>query len=191
MDKTIRVPVSALRISFLIVLSALVAVVFAWSSRPQEAQAVPARIAVIDVTKVLTQSNAGKAAYARLKTLQDQKMAQATQMDNDAQALEKDIQAKKLTLSEDQLTKMQQQLADKRISMQRFAQDADREIGEAKDKALADLNTKIMPVVDAMGKEMGLAAVFNKYESGLIYASDAIDITNTVVARFNTSSPTE
>ena len=44
---------------------------------------------------------------------------------------------------------------------------------------------KIMPVVDQIGKEMGLAAIFNKFESGLIYASDAIDITDVVIKRFN------
>lgn len=32
---------------------------------------------------------------------------------------------------------------------------------------------------------MNVAAVFNKFESGLIYASDRIDITNDVIRRFN------
>jgi hypothetical protein len=32
---------------------------------------------------------------------------------------------------------------------------------------------------------MGLAAIFNKFESGLVYASDAIDITDSVIKRFN------
>ncbi len=50
---------------------------------------------------------------------------------------------------------------------------------------MAELNQKIMPVVDQIGKEMGLAAIFNKFESGLIYASEAIDITDVVIKRFN------
>ena len=36
---------------------------------------------------------------------------------------------------------------------------------------------------------MGLAAIFNKFESGLVYASDAIDITDTVIKRFNDAAP--
>jgi Skp family chaperone for outer membrane proteins len=80
---------------------------------------------------------------------------------------------------------MTKQLSDKKIAMQRFAQDADRELGEARDRVMAELNQKIMPVVDQIGKEMGLAAIFNKFESGLIYASDAIDITDVVIKRFN------
>jgi outer membrane protein len=149
----------------------------------------PQRVAVIDVNKVLQSSAAGKAAYARLKTLQDEKMARAQKMDEEIRTLDNDINTKKLSLSEEKLAEMQKQLSDKKISMQRYAQDADREVGEARDRALQELNNKIMPVVDQIGKEMGLAAIFNKYESGLIYASDAIDITDVVVKRFDTANP--
>ena len=149
----------------------------------------PMRVAVIDVNKVLSSSAAGKAASARLKQLQDQKMAQAQKLDDEIRTLDNDINTKKLSLSEEKLADMTKQLSDKKIAMQRFAQDADRELGEARDRAMAELNTKIMPVVDKIGKEMGLAAIFNKFESGLIYASDAIDITDRVIKEFNEGAP--
>ena len=156
---------------------------------PMFAQSTPARIAVIDVNKVLTQSTAGKAAYEKLKKMQDDRVEKARQMDEELRKLDADISTKRLSLSEDKLTDLQKQLADKRIAMQRYAQDADREIGEARDKELQVLEVKIKPVIDAIGKEMGLAAIFNKFESGLVYASDAIDITDSVVKRFNETNP--
>ena len=145
----------------------------------------PARVAVIDVNKVLSTSAAGKAAAAKLKQVQDDKMARAQKMDEEIRALDNEINTKKISLSEEKLADMTKQLSEKKIAMQRFAQDADRELGEARDRVMQDLNQKIMPVVDQIGKEMGLAAIFNKFESGLIYASDAIDITDAVVKRFN------
>ena len=145
----------------------------------------PARVAVIDVNKVLSSSTAGKVAAATLKQLQEDKMARAQKLDEEIKTLDNDINTKKISLSEEKLTDMAKQLSDKKIAMQRFAQDADRELGEARDRVMADLNQKIMPVVDQIGKEMGLAAIFNKFESGLIYASDAIDITDVVIKRFN------
>src|ERR1043165_135149 len=149
-----------------------------------------ARVAVIDVNKVLSTSAAGKAAAARLKQLQEAKLAQGQKMDDEIKALDNEINTKKISLSEEKLADMQKQLSDKKIAMQRFAQDADRELQEARDRVMADLNTKIMPVVDKIGKEMGLAAIFNKFESGLIYASDAIDITDTVIKEFNSAPGT-
>ena len=167
----------------------LVAVAAAALAAPMFAQTPPARVAVIDVQKVLTQSTAGKAAYEKLKKMQDDKMAQAKSMEDELRKLDGEISTKRLSLSEDKLTDMQKQLADKRISMQRYAQDAEREIGEARDRELMALENRIKPVIDALGKEMGLAAIFNKFESGLVYASDAIDITETVIQRFNSAQP--
>ena len=152
---------------------------------PALAQNTPARVAVIDVQKVLTQSASGKAAYEKLKKMQDDRIEKAKQMDEEARKLDAEINTKRLSLSEDKLADLQKQLADKRINMQRYAQDADREIGEARDRELQALEAKIKPVIDGIGKEMGLAAIFNKFESGLVYASDAIDITDTVIKRFN------
>ena len=151
----------------------------------------PARFAVIDVQKVLNTSTAGKAAQDRLKKLNDDKMVRAQKMQDDFNTLNNELNTKKLSLSEDKLADMQKQLAEKQVALQRFGQDADREMGEARDKALLELENKIKPVIDALGKEMGLAAIFNKFESGLVYASDAIDVTDTVVKRFNDATAAE
>ncbi|HEX8171778.1 MAG TPA: OmpH family outer membrane protein [Thermoanaerobaculia bacterium] len=152
---------------------------------PAVAQNTPQRVAIIDVQKVLTQSVAGRAAYDKLKKMQEDRLAKAKSMEDELRQLDSDINTKKLSLSEDKLAEMQKQLADRRIAAQRFGQDAEREIGEARDRELAALEAKIKPVIDSLGKEMGIAAIFNKFESGLVYASDAIDITDTVVKRFN------
>jgi outer membrane protein len=161
-------------------LAALAAPLFAQTT-------VPARLAVIDVQRVLTTSTAGKAAYERLKKLQDDRVAKMQKMDDEVKGMANELNTKKLSLSDEKQAEMAKQIADKQTTMQRFAQDADKEVTDARDKALEELNKKIVPVVDVIGKEMGLAAIFNKFESGLIYASDAIDITDTVIKRFNES----
>ena len=163
----------------------LVTIAVAALAAPMFAQNAPARVAVVDVQKVLTQSTPGKAAYEKLKKMQDDRISKAKAMDEEARKLEADLSTKRISLAEDKLAEMTKQLADKKIAMQRFAQDADREIGEARDRELQALQTKIEPVIDAIGKEMGLALIFNKFESGLVYASDAVEITDTVIKRFN------
>jgi outer membrane protein len=156
---------------------------------PMFAQTAPSRVAVIDVQKVLAQSALGKTAFEKLKKLQEERIEKAKAMDEDLRKMDADLNQKKLSLSEDKVTEMQKQIADKKIAMQRYAQDADREVGEARDRELMALENRIKPVIDTLGKEMGLAAIFNKFESGLIYASEAIDITDTVVKRFNEANP--
>jgi len=164
----------------------LISVAMAALALPTFAQnAAPARLAVIDVQRVLNTSIAGKAAQDRLKKLQDDKMAKASKMQDELKALDTEINTKKLSLSEDKLADLQKQLSDKQVALQRYGQDADKELGDARDRELLGLENKIKPVIDQIGKEMGLAVIFNKFESGLVYASDAIDITDTVIKRFN------
>ncbi|HEX6641742.1 MAG TPA: OmpH family outer membrane protein [Thermoanaerobaculia bacterium] len=166
----------------------IVTIAMAALAAPMFAQNAPGRVAVVDVQKVLTQSVAGKAAYEKLKKMQDERVSKAKQMDEEMKKLESDLTTKRISLAEDKLVEMQKQLADKKINMQRFAQDADREIGEARDRELQALQVKIEPVIDAIGKEMGLALIFNKFESGLVYASEAVEITDTVIQRFNAAA---
>lgn len=168
----------------------LISVAVTALAAPMFAQSAPQRLAVIDVNKVLMSSNAGKASYEKLKKLQDDRVEKAKAMDEEMRKLDAEINSKKLSLSEEKLADLTKQLADKKISMQRYAQDADREVGEARDRELQALEAKIKPVIDTIGKEMGIAAIFNKFESGLVYASDAIDITDAVVKRFNEANPT-
>ena len=44
-----------------------------------------------------------------------------------------------------------------------------------------------MPIIDQIGKEQGLTLIFNKFQSGLVYADDTVDITDEVIRRFNTA----
>lgn len=147
--------------------------------------AAPARVAVIDVQKVLAQSNPGKAAYERLKKMQEERAGKVQTMNDELKSIDGQLSSKSMSLSEDKIAQLRKQFDDKKIALQRYAQDAEREMGEARDRSLQDLEKQIMPVINQMGKEMGFAMIFNKFEAGLVYASEAVDITDVVVKRFN------
>ena len=61
----------------------LIAVAVAALAVPAFAQTQPARLAVIDVQRVLASSSAGKAASERLKKMQEDRVIRAKQMDDD------------------------------------------------------------------------------------------------------------
>lgn len=149
---------------------------------PAIAQA-PSRIAVIDVNRVLAESAAGKAAYTALQGVQKGHVERIKAMEEEVTRLEADYQQKRLSLSEDNLSAIEKQIADKRVALQRYGQDAERDLQAQRAQTLKTLNDRIMPLVEEVGKEMGFAVIFNKYESGLVYASDAVDITNVIVQR--------
>jgi len=148
----------------------------------------PIRIAVIDTEKILLSSSAGKKAVADLKKLQDQR---EKELGARAQEL-KDLQAKlndgRLSLAQDKLADMSKQYEEKEIALRRAQDDATRELTKKRDEMLASIDDKVMPVINQVGKELGYTLIFRKFESGLIYADDAVDITNIVVQRIDAAS---
>ena len=172
---------------WLLVATAVSATVWTFAVRPSSAQPAPTRMAVIDVQKVLGQSTAGRAATSKIKQLQESRISRAKVMDEELRKLTTELSTARVTPA--RRAQLEGQIAEKRIAMQRFAEDADKEIGTTRDRELQALETRIQPIVDGVGKEMQLAVIFNKFEAGLVYAHPSLDITDTVITRFNAAAP--
>jgi Skp family chaperone for outer membrane proteins len=155
------------------------------------AAAVPAaaqlNVAVIDVQRVVTESDPGKQAMQKLKELQDGKIDEGRALQQELATMQEQMSKQRFTLSEDRLTELSKQMEDKQIALQRFQDDAERELDEARRRELGGLEGRIIPVINEIGKERGFTLIFNKFQSGLVYADDAVDITDDVILRFNTT----
>jgi outer membrane protein len=155
-------------------------------------QAAPAggtiKIAVIDTEKILLSSVAGKKALADLKKLQE---AKETELRGRAQEL-KDLQTKisegRLSLAQDKLSDLSKQYEEKEIAARRLQDDATRELNKKRDEMLAQIDERVMPVINQAGKDLGYTLIFRKFESGLIYADEAVDITPVIIQRLDAAS---
>ena len=146
------------------------------------------KIAVIDTEKILLSSQAGKKAVADLKKLQEQR---ETELRGKAQEL-KDLQTKisegRLSLAQDKLADLSKQYEEKEITLRRAQDDATRELNKKRDEMLAAIDERVMPVINQAGKDLGYTLIFRKFESGLIYADEAVDITNTIIQRLDAAA---
>ncbi len=167
--------------------TAALAAVLAASTLAAQAPAPAAgmRIAVIDVQRILIDSAPGKETLARLKQLQDRKLAEAKTQQDEINALRQKINDGRLSLTEDKLAEMEKQAEDKVISFRRFQDDADRELQKAREQAFDDIEKRVLPIINQVGAEGGYTMIFNKFGSGLVFADDKIDITAQVIERFN------
>lgn len=149
------------------------------------AQETAAKVAVINVVQLLEESNAGKEGIDKLKALQKQKTDERNAKQAEAAELRAKITDGQFSLAEEKLADLQKELEEKVIELQRFNDDANRELEKSQQKMLTDIQGKVMPIINAVGKEGGYTMIFNKFESGLVYADDAIDITAEVMERLN------
>lgn len=177
-------PLKFRRPSLTLIAASLAAVLA--SAAPAAAQEL--RIAVIDTEAVLTQSAAGKQALAELQEMKQQKENEGKAMQDEIADLRKRVAEGRLALAEEKLAELQQQLEDKNIALQRFQDDANRQLNKKKDEVLAAVDRKVMPVIAQVSKEMGYGLIFRKFESGLIYAAEEVDITAEVIQRIDAAT---
>ena len=147
------------------------------------------KIGVIDVSRILRDSDAGKGAIAKLEDLgkaKEQELLSKKQQFDDLQARYSET---RLTLAEDKLAEMQKQIEDMTIELRRAQDDAQREFQKLQGEAFGEIESLVLPIINTIGKEMGFSLMFNKFESGLVYADEATDITDMVIQRFNEQPP--
>jgi outer membrane protein len=143
------------------------------------------RVAVIDTEKILLSSVAGKKAIAELKKAQEAKEAELRGRQQEIKELNDKLTQGRLSLAQDKLAEIEKQIEEKEIALRRLSDDATRELNKKKDEMLGGIDQKVMPVINAIGKDQGYTLIFRKFESGLIYADDAIDITASVIQRLD------
>ncbi|GMU66486.1 MAG: hypothetical protein AMXMBFR36_27600 [Acidobacteriota bacterium] len=158
----------------------------ALSAAPAAAQST--KIAVIDVRRLVTDSVAGKEALARLKTLQDQKVAEARTKQEAIDALRKRLNEGRLSLADDKIAELEKQLEDQVTAYRRFQEDAERELNKTQEQSFAEIERRVAPIIEQAGREGGYTLIFNKYQSGLVYADEASDITSQIVTRFDAAT---
>jgi len=140
------------------------------------------KVGIIDTERVLTSSNAGKQALEGLTALRQQKQREGEALEKELTDLQTRLQEGRLSLSDDKIAELQRQAEDKALAMRRFQDDANRELAKKRDEVLAAVDQQVMPVITRYGQENGYDLIFRKFESGLIYASDAVDVTDEVIA---------
>jgi outer membrane protein len=147
-------------------------------------------VAVIDVQVLVQESAAGKESMGRLAKMQNDKVTARKKMGDEFEALQKQLDTQGATLSEAKLAELRKSLEDKQIVIQRFDADAQQDLEKAKATELGNLEKQIMPIIQELGREMKLQMIFNKFQSGLVYADETVDITDLVLRRFNTKVTT-
>jgi len=144
------------------------------------------KVAVIDVQRVVTESDPGKEVMQNLRVLSDAKAQEGQNLQQEMAALQDQFNKQRFTVSEQRQAEMSKEIEDKQIAIRRFQDDAQRELQEAQRRELGGLEERILPIIDQIGKEQGYTLIFNKFQSGLVYADETVDVTDTVITRFNT-----
>ena len=144
-----------------------------------------AKIGIIDVQRILTDSAPGKEAIAKIKQLQDAKLAEAKSKQDEIGALHQKINDGRLSLAEDKIAELEKQAEDKMTDFKRFQDDAQKELQRRQEEAFDGIEKRVNPIITEVGKAGGYTVILRKFESGLVYADESIDVTDAVIQKLN------
>ncbi|HTR02015.1 MAG TPA: OmpH family outer membrane protein [Thermoanaerobaculia bacterium] len=157
------------------------------AAAPAPSPAGPLKIGVINVERLVQESALGKEAFNRVKKLNDSKKEEGEKLQKELRDMEQKLADQGSSMADDKRETLQKSYQEKAIAFKRFQDDANRDLEAAQKKELSELERRVFPVINQVGKEKGYTLVFNKFQSGLVYADDTVDITDEVLKIFNTT----
>jgi outer membrane protein len=147
----------------------------------------PMKIGVINVERLVQESALGKEAFNRVKKLNDSKKDEGDKLQKELRDMEQKLADQGTSMADDKRESLQKSYQEKAIAFKRFQDDANRDLEAAQKKELGELERRVFPVINQVGKEKGYTLIFNKFQSGLVFADEAVDITDDVLKVFNTT----
>ncbi len=149
----------------------------------------PLKIAVIDGERVLAESNIGA------QVSQDARAAAASwdvrigDKQTEIDTLVAQAQQQQLTLTADAMGRMQLQIEQLNVDLERLRDDAQRAMNRLGEEAQDRINAVLIPAVEQLANAEGFDLILDTRIQGILYFADAIDATDRYIAMVNGNVP--
>ncbi len=170
--------------SFAVLMAALPSI---FAGTPLVAQDVAAvKIGIFNADRVLSESQAGQQALALFNQLRDQRVGELQVQQNEINTLQQE--AMTAALGGPEAARLQRQLEDLMLRLERLQQDVQQELGTRQTELTEGITAMVAETIDAMGREEGYTLIFNAVQSGLVYVDPTLDVTDEIIRRINAMS---
>jgi len=145
------------------------------------------KFAYVDMQSALGEISEGKTAKAKLKAQFD---AKQKDLDSKQEELKRDNAnleslAREGVLKEDKLREKKAELEKKLMEVTKYWQDSQKSLSEEERKLTQEIFIKMAAIIRDMAESEGFTMVFDKTESGLLYAPESLNLTNELVRKYN------
>ena len=142
-------------------------------------------IGFVDMQRVIDDSKAGQAAQKRF---QQAMLTEKRRLEKEEQALRKmqeDFQRDAAVMSDQQRDKKQQKMRDRMQGYQSMVEDAKRKMQEQNASVEKEIIAPVGDIINDIAKQQKLGGVFDRRQSGLLFAAESLDLTAEVIKRLD------
>jgi outer membrane protein len=145
----------------------------------------PVKIGFVDVEQVLATADSGKAAREELERKSREAQARLAPIVEQLEALQKEQQAKQFVMSEEAARSMQLDMVELQNRYETKAKEEEGQFKIDQQRLIGPLVEKLDKVINEVGRENEFSAILRIDAPSLVYAREALDITDLVVKSFN------
>jgi len=145
----------------------------------------PVKIAVVDLDQALNSTDEGKSAREEITRKQRDAQAKLQPQIEKFKQMEEELKSKKFVLSEEALYQKQLDLLELKNEIDSQGKELEGKLKLDLERLVAPLRKKMVEIVQGIGRDQGFTLIVERGTPGLLYAREALDITDTVVQQFN------
>jgi outer membrane protein len=163
--------------------NAFAAVVFAFAA--SSSARAELKLGYVDLQRALQEVEEGRAAKARLQTLLE---AKQKEIDREQEGLRKEkelLDKQASAMSEETRVQRQTELQRKVVEMTQKWEKGRQDMGTKERTELQAIFAKMDPIIATLAQREGMTMVFEKSDSGLVFAPPSLDLTNELVRLYN------
>jgi outer membrane protein len=161
----------------------LAAAVLAWAGAASAQDSV--KIGVVDIDQAVNATEQGKSARDELTKKRKAAEAELKPLMEKGRALAEEIQSKRFVLSEEALYQKQLDLAEIQNDARARMSELEGQYKVDYERLVGPLRQKLVEIITEIGKNEGFTVIFERNSPGLLYAREALDVTDLVIQRFN------
>jgi outer membrane protein len=171
-----------MKIKGIILFSAMIVCVFGFSAFAADT----AKIAVVDIQRVVSLSNYGKEAQAEINKKGEELMADLQRKEKEITDLKEELERKGLAMSPEKRDEKERDFRIKLGDIKVVKGKYEKELGELNMRLVGQIQKDVLELVQDLGKKEGYTLVIEKREAGVMFSPDSIDITEKVTGLYNT-----
>jgi len=163
-----------------ILVAALAAVLF--TARPVLSEGL--KIAVIDVNKILNESEAGKEARKKMEARYEELKKKIEKVNQEARTMKEELDKQKILLGKEKAREREEALAGKVGELRQLTQEAEKEMQARQGELTREVLKRVEGKIDKVVEEEKIDLLLDR-GSGVVHAATSLDITEKVLSLVN------
>lgn len=143
------------------------------------------KVAYVDIQKALEMTKAGQKVQKEFKSEVDSEQKSIDKKKAEYENLKESLDKQKSSLNESALREKEENLMGLEKELKRSFQDSQDKLRRKNATLVGELVKKMRELIEKMGKEEGYSMILEKNGQGLIFADPSLDITESVVKKFD------